>query len=670
MSVIKILPEILSNKIAAGEVVERPASVVKELLENSLDARATRIIVELNNGGRSLIRVSDNGIGMSHDDALLAIERYATSKIYDDNDLFAIKTLGFRGEALPSIASVSRFTLETRDEASDSGVRVEIEGGKIRNVTEVGVPVGTLITVRNLFFNTPARRKFLKTVNTEMGHIADIVSGIALSRPDLQISLGHNGKLVKRWTAVSDPATRAADVLGRDTVRELLPAVCQNGHVRVSGWIASPRVWRSTTRGIFVFVNGRSVRDRIIRNALLSGYSQRIVRGRFPVAVLFVDVPPDDVDVNVHPTKSEVRFVRRQFVHDTIVKTVSDALANAEKPKWLPEKSAAPPEERRPVPETPNVSESVSGFEPAGRETAETDAGTNRPPESEDDQTSRSGKGTLHSGPAREPYVPVRQGGSRDLPGEDSVRQGNFAPHVPDAAADIPSQVPENGTRPETPMPPVETKTRPVQDGLWETKPFGDLRVIGQFRGTYILCESGRGLILIDQHAAHERIVYEKLKKRSEDSEVAVQHLLIPETVDLSFSEANVIEEILPDLNAAGLGIEPFGGNTFVIKSVPAVLENRDMKPLVVEIAERIVKLGLNPGTKSAQAVENALDECLKLMACHGAIRANRKLSDEQIRELPAQLEQCENPSNCPHGRPTWIEWSNRFIEKAFSRIV
>jgi DNA mismatch repair protein MutL len=324
VSQIKILPEILSNKIAAGEVVERPASVVKELVENALDAGSTRIIVEVEKGGRSLIRVADNGTGMRQDDALLALERYATSKIYKDQDLFNIHTLGFRGEALPSIAAVSKFTLVTRDKSSAAGTEIQVEGGKIRKVLEVGAPPGTMITVKRLFYNTPARRKFLKTTNTEMGHVADTVSNMALARPGVQFKLLHNSKPTKDWPAVSEPKDRVVDYFGRESSAQLHPIAYKAAGLTIGGWISSPRFTRRTSRGIHVYVNDRFVRDKVIQHALFEGYAQRLVKGQYPLAVLFISVPFDRVDVNVHPTKSEVRFAEHRKVHDSVQQIVAD----------------------------------------------------------------------------------------------------------------------------------------------------------------------------------------------------------------------------------------------------------------------------------------------------------------------------------------------------------
>ncbi|CAB1084407.1 DNA mismatch repair protein MutL [Olavius algarvensis Delta 1 endosymbiont] len=336
MTKIKILPEILSNKIAAGEVVERPASVVKELVENSLDAGSTRIMVDIAQGGRSLIRISDNGSGMNRDDALLALERYATSKIYKDQDLFSINTLGFRGEALPSIASVSRFSLVSREASADAGTEIIVDGGKIKNVVEVGAPPGTMVAVKQLFFNTPARRKFLKTIGTEMGHIADKMASIAIGHPAVHFRLTHNEKVVKDWLTTAEPLDRIVDVLGKDLKNDLLAINSQNNDIAISGWIASPRANRRTARAIYMYVNGRFVRDRIVQHALFEGYSQRLVKGHYPVAVLLIRVPFDEVDVNVHPTKNEVRFARQKDVHEAVRQTVAQTLYEMDRPGWGP----------------------------------------------------------------------------------------------------------------------------------------------------------------------------------------------------------------------------------------------------------------------------------------------------------------------------------------------
>ncbi len=598
MSKIKILPEILSNKIAAGEVVERPASIVKELVENALDAGSSRIMIEVKKGGRSLIRVSDNGVGMSSDDAMLSLERYATSKIYTDGDLFAINTLGFRGEALPSIAAVSKFCLVTRDENSSSGTEIIIHGGTIKKVSEVGAPQGTMVTAERLFFNMPARRKFLKTVTTEMGHIVDAVTKIALGWPDVQFRLTHNEKRVKNWPATSDSVDRIVDVLGVDIKDDLCKMKFLSDDFSITGWISSARNTRRTSRGIYVYVNGRVVRDRIIQHALFEGYSGRLVKGQFPLAVLFIQVPYDQVDVNVHPAKHEIRFAQQKNVHETVRRAVAEALQHTDQSGW----NAPGTRANLPSVEQPGIFEPKADFEIFEKQRKDT--------------------------PSRE--------------------MGTFASFRP--AFSLKKDLSLAQTRAQSP--------------LWEKKRFGDLRVIGQFRDMYILCESSDGLILIDQHAAHERILFEQLKNRFQERRMTSQKLLIPETIDLGYREAKILERLIPNLNELGLEIAPFGGDTFVVKAVPLLLKNKEIKPLVTEMVEKTAQIGFSFG------METVLDQCLELMACHGAIRANQRLSDKEIKELLHQLDACDQPSNCPHGRPTWIRWSFKDLEKLFKRIV
>ncbi len=593
MSKVKILPEILSNKIAAGEVVERPASVVKELVENALDAGGSRILVEIGNGGKSLIRISDNGHGLNHDDALLALERYATSKIYAEDDLYSIATLGFRGEALPSIASVSRFKLVSRDKASETGTEIDIEGGKIRRVSEVGAPVGTMVTVKNLFFNTPARRKFLKTRQTELSHIADLLTCMALAWPSIQLKFLHNQRIVKDWPAVSDPFDRVAEVIGQKTRHPFRRLETNQDEISLTGWISSPLEVRSTSRSIYIFVNARSVHNRAVQHALFEGYRGRLVKGQFPVAVLYISVPHNQVDVNVHPAKNEIRFAHPHKVHALIEKAVRQTLDESDRKGWsqgLPEHDKA------------SVAESTSAY-------GFTD---HRP-----------------------------QKGGHDLLRPDAFISEKID-HQPKPNAPIASR----------------------QTVLWRKHRFGDLKVIGQIHSTYILCESDTELIIIDQHAAHERIVYEKLKKSAQDSIQASQKLLIPETLELGFQEAQIMAKLAPELNRFGLEIEPFGGNSFVIQAVPALLVQAEIKALVIEMVEKIAEIGFAPG------LETAVEQSLMLMACHGTIRANRRLSDTQMKGLLGQLDECDHPSYCPHGRPIWITWTRAALEKAFKRTV
>jgi len=602
---IKILPEILSNKIAAGEVVERPASVVKELLENSLDADSTRILIELEKGGRSLIRISDNGIGMNRDDAMLAIERYATSKIFKDADLFSIRTLGFRGEALPSIASVSRFTLTTREKTSDTATEVYVEGGKLKKVSETGAPPGTMIAVKQLFFNTPARRKFLKTVTTEMGHIADTISTIAMGWPNIQFILHHNGRPVHDWYSASESFARIADILGKDMEKQLHPVDFSNERISVRGWISSPRITRSTSRRIYTYVNGRSVRDRVIQHALFQGYADRLMKGQFPVAALFIDVPFDQVDVNVHPTKSQIRFAQQNSVHDWIRSAVSEALSVGERPAW----------NLGQAPNVPGISE------PTGKYGSEFKVRSSK-------FKNRGSEFRVPSSEFSENRKPARQ-----TAGKSQTRQTD--------GGQVANQHP-----------------------LWIKKPFGDLKIIGQLHNTYILCESEEGLVLLDQHAAHERIRYEQLQASWNKPGKSTQGLLTPISLDLSYAEADTMQSLLPELEKVGFRIEPFGGATYVVKSIPAILSNKAVQDLLMEMIEKVTEVGIVHG------LEKTMEECLILMACHETVRGNQKLTMTEMRALLEELDRCKNPNNCPHGRPVWISWSVRFLEKSFRRTA
>ncbi|OGP63520.1 MAG: hypothetical protein A2V65_03460 [Deltaproteobacteria bacterium RBG_13_49_15] len=579
MSNIKILPEILSNKIAAGEVIERPASVVKELLENALDAESSRLLIEVKNGGKSLIRVSDDGAGMEHDDALLSLERYATSKIFLDKDLFSIRTLGFRGEALPSIAAVSRMILSTNDDPNRPGTEILVEGGKIKQVNLTGAPRGTMVTVKDLFFNVPARRKYMKGDRTEMGHIVDTLDRIALGRPGIVFDLTADNRSVKRYSATDQPSLRAVDILGKTVTDKMLEIRLKNGDLSVRGWILSPDEARSTTRGIYIYVNDRFVRDRVVLHALLEGYKGALVKGVFPLAILMIHLPPDQVDVNVHPTKNEVRFLKQRDVHDAISAEVSRVLERSRRFRWTPV--------RKTESEIGSVAEPVSTF--------------------------------------------IREEKYDPLP-EDRV-----LPH------DLNSM-----------------EQRP----LWKSHPLEPLRVIGQLRNTYILCETKEGLLLIDQHAAHERIIYERMKKMEESGEKSGQRLLIPETIDLGYREARVLERLISPLSGFQLEIEPFGENTFVIKTVPSILTGVNPVHLISEMTGKAAETGF------ADTVEAAIDHCLSVMACHGAIRAHQMLSPEQMEVLINDLMECVNPAHCPHGRPVFIEWNILSLEKAFQRKI
>ena len=577
MAKIRILPEVLSNKIAAGEVVERPCSVLKELLENALDADAKKIVVDVENGGRSLIRVADDGCGMGHDDALLSLERYATSKIFSDDDLFSISTLGFRGEALPSIASVSRLTLITREAASDTATKIQVAGGKIQNVLETGAPRGTLIEVRDLFFNVPARRKFLKSAATEMAHISDTVAAMAMAWPQVSFSLSHNGRSQEVWPAVRSQADRVHAVLGQDTAGAFLEITVSGPGLEIHGWMGPPEAARSSTRALYLFVNGRLVKDQVATHAVMEGYRGRLMKGQYPAAVLFITVPPDEVDVNVHPAKAQVRFAKPGPIHDALARAVSQRLTSLDRALW---DSSPPPRDSA----------------PAARETSWT---------------------------AREKYRP-------DLPGR---------------------------------VAPLAVYERPQEPVFVQDKGPRSFSCIGQVFGTYLLCESALGLVIVDQHAAHERILYEKFQAMARQGSVPVQNLLVPETFEMSHEDAGILEALIPEMEKAGLIVERFSGRTFVVKAVPALLSGRPMQGLVRELVDKAAL------ASRSRSLEEAMEQNLKSMACHGAIRANQILSKEEMEALVRDLAQCEHPGQCPHGRPTWIAWTKAELEKDFKRL-
>jgi DNA mismatch repair protein MutL len=630
---IRILPDILSNQIAAGEVVQRPASVVKELVENSIDAGASRITIEIENGGKTLIRVSDNGSGLSRDQALLAIERYATSKIYTQADLSAIHTFGFRGEALPSIASVSRFCLVTRPKDADTATRLEMAGGKLMQVSDTGAPAGTLVEVKHLFFNTPARRKFLKADATEAGHITDTLSGMALGNPAVGFRLVAGGRLVRHFPPGQDRLHRAALVLGKEAADQLYPLNHDTGTVHITGVCANPAMTRATSGRIYLFVNRRLVHDSGVVAAVFRGYAGRIMKGRFPVAVVCCDLPCDQVDVNVHPSKREIKFLAPQPVYQAVAAAVGSALFTAQQQVAAYAGSGQGPGPRTPAdpgrprtflsPACPAVQVPLP-WEASGADASDAGRIPDRPPASAgmpglSDPSPGSGKDApgVPADPVLQPAGPYRV---------MQVRE-------PDAAFD-----------PRMPAPPP--------------------RVLGQALGTYIVAEQDGYLMLVDQHAAHERVVYEALRRRHETLSPDSQYLLVPETLELSAGEADLLSGMLTDLADLGLVIEPFGGTTFVIRAVPGILGDKSVKTLVTGIVETLMETGDTPATAQWQ------ETCLVSMACHHALRANRSMTRQEMDALIKDLFACANPFHCPHGRPAVVTFDKTQMEKLFKRVV
>lgn len=602
---IAILPEIITNKIAAGEVVERPASVIKELIENSLDAGATEISIDIAAGGRRLIRITDNGYGMSREDALLSLERHATSKIKTDSDLDGILTLGFRGEALPSIASVSRFRLATREAHNPEGTEIVVEGGRVKDVRACGMAPGTVISVEQLFFNTPARLKFLRSAETETGHVGDSVTRMAISRPDVAFTCTSDGRELLRVQR-SDLLRRMSQALGKSAAGDLYAVDCCDNGVTVRGYISGPGACRSTTAAMFSYINGRFVRDRVIQHAIMQAYRGVIDRGRYPVVALFIDLPSGEVDVNVHPTKHEVRFRRQTIVHDSLQAALEQILKRS---PWLVH------HEVRTTPDPPPVSSQAYRERIAAA--AQASLGLAKRPDSPSYT------------PARGEYVPpaVQPAAAANRVGE---------PQAPFRADSAP----------------------PAAEGF-----FSSLTIIGQFHAEYILCQSGGELVIIDQHAASERVAFQRLVLQCANGTVESQRLLFPETLELSFSEVAAAARFSSDLSRIGLELEPFGGNTVIISAIPRLAVARDCARLVRDILAELTQLGTSAAFREAQ------ESLLSRIACHSVVRGVHQLEQRQISELLRSMDESDFAASCPHGRPVSHTITLKELEKIFKRI-
>ncbi len=601
---ITILPETLTNKIAAGEVVERPASVIKELVENSLDAGATAVSVEISAGGRRRIRVTDNGHGMSREDALLSLERHATSKIKVDADLDGILTLGFRGEALPSIASVSRFSLATRETGSPEGTEIIVEGGRVRDVRACGMAPGTAITVEQIFYNLPARQKFMKSAETETGHVADVIARLAVSRPDVDFSASSDERELLRLQR-SDLQRRLAQVVGRESAQHLYPVKGRDESVTVSGFVSGPALVRSGIQTIYTYVNGRFIRDKVVQHAVMQAYRGVIDRGRYPVVALFIELPPGEVDVNVHPTKHEVRFRRQSAVHDAIQAAIEEVLRSS---PWL-------------------------GGAPAQSTTA-----SQTTPLAYRERIAAAAQASLAL-PPRLPHrpQPVRQTGAE------------FAP------PDVPSEQNTTVSEPASPFQPERSRTESA--GY-----FSSLAVIGQFHNEYIICQSGSELVIIDQHAASERVAYQLLKQQSRTGGIESQRLLFPETVELSFGEVTTAVRFSQDLAEIGFELEPFGGSTILISAVPRMVVQEDTILLIRDILADLERFG------TSAAFNDAVESLLSRIACHSVIRGSYQLENRQIEELLYQMDRTDFAASCPHGRPVSHVVTLSELQKIFKR--
>lgn len=596
---IRQLPDTLINQIAAGEVVERPASVVKELVENALDAGARRIDIDLEEGGVRLIRIRDDGGGIPAEDLPLAVSRHATSKIASLDDLEGVATLGFRGEALPSIASVSRFVLASRHNGSSQGAALEIDGGRMGGITPKPHPQGTTVEVRDLFFNVPARRKFLKAERTELGHIEDWLRQLALARPDVELRVSHNGKPSRRWKGEGDLLSdvRLHEALGEEFANHALRIDHGAAGLRLHGWIAQPVYNRASADQQYLYVNGRAVRDRSVAHAVKQAYADVLFHGRQPAYVLFLELDPRRVDVNVHPAKHEVRFRDARLIHDFVYRTLNDALAETRA-------GSAP------------LPSSSAGSEQAHAE-------------------------ITYRWNAAAPQSPL------GLQQVAEVRAGYAALY--------------GGGSPQAPITPtgVSAATLPVSSDA-TMPPLG--YAIAQLHGIYILAENADGLIVVDMHAAHERIGYEKLKCAHDGEGLRTQPLLVPLTVAVSEREADVAERETETLAALGFELTRSGPQSLVLRSVPALLAHGDVEALLRDVLADLREHG------ESRRVGAARDELLATMACHGAVRANRRLTLPEMNALLREMEVTERSGQCNHGRPTWARFSLAEIDRWFLR--
>ena len=614
---IRLLPPTLVNRIAAGEVIERPAAAIKELVENALDAGATRIEITLAEGGQSLIAVSDDGVGMDPDELCLAVERHATSKLPDD-DLVRIQFLGFRGEALPSIGSVARLTLTSRRRGSDSAWSLSVIGGEKGEPVPAAHPPGTRVEVRDLFFATPARLKFLKSPRTETGHAVEAIERLAMAHPAVGFALIEGGRRLLDLAArpgEDGRLARLAQVIGRDFAANALPLEAERDGIRLSGWAGLPTYHRATAAAQYLFVNGRPVRDRLVIGAVRGAYQDVVARDRHPVVALFIDLPADQVDVNVHPAKAEVRFRESGLVRGLIVGAIRHALAAA------------------------------------GHRTSST--------------VSQAALGALGAHTWSAPARPAASSGwsapPRPAPSLLAAAAAAQAPLAPPPGLaesipglDLPPAAPSGDDR-------LAAVATPAEDPAAETYPLGAARA--QLHDTYIVAQTRDGLVIVDQHAAHERLVFERIKQALAEGGVAAQGLLLPEVIDLGEAAAARLVERAEALATLGLGLEPFGPGAVVVRTVPALLgTGTDVPGLVRDLADQLADWG------TETALSDRLSEVCATLACHGSVRAGRRLGLAEMNALLRQMEATPLSGQCNHGRPTHVTLSRAEIESLFGR--
>ncbi|MFK8330945.1 DNA mismatch repair endonuclease MutL [Pseudomonas sp. BJa5] len=627
---IELLSPRLANQIAAGEVVERPASVIKELLENSLDSGARRIDVEVEQGGVKLLRVRDDGGGISADDLPLALARHATSKIRDLEDLERVMSLGFRGEALASISSVARLTLTSRTRDADQAWQVETEGRDMApRVQPAAHPVGTSVEVRDLFFNTPARRKFLKTEKTEFDHLQEVIRRLALARFDVGFHLRHNGKSVLSLHEAHDDTARArrvAAICGPGFLEQALPIEVERNGLHLWGWVGLPTFSRSQADLQYFFVNGRAVRDKLVAHAVRQAYRDVLFNGRHPTFVLFFEVDPTGVDVNVHPTKHEVRFRDGRMVHDFLYGTLHRALADVR-----PEDQLAAP------------AASSEIVRPSGLQAGEFG------PQGE----MRLAANVLEQ--------PVAAPGARPMAGSNGSGAGSSYQYqyTPRPAQPVPAAEAQSVYR-EFFAPLNDTAPAALPDSQGDIPPLG--YALAQLKGIYILAENAVGLVLVDMHAAHERIMYERLKVAMASEGLSGQPLLVPESLALSQREADCAEEHAEWFQRLGFELQRLGPESLAIRQIPALLKQAEANRLVQDVLADLMEYG------TSDRIQAHLNELLGTMACHGAVRANRRLALAEMNGLLRDMENTERSGQCNHGRPTWTQLGLDDLDKLFLR--
>ena len=649
MSKVQILDENTANQIAAGEVVERPAAAVKELVENALDAGARRILVELEEGGKYLVRVTDDGSGMSREDAVLSLQRHATSKIRSADDLFQITTMGFRGEALPSIASVSQMTVVTKAAGDDeaAGVQIRCAGGTLEEVSEVGARAGTSITVENLFYNLPARLKFLKSSSTELGHIVELMQRFALARPDVSFRLLHSGGEVFASGGGGSPMDACVHVFGRETARHLVPLNHDAAGLRVTGFIGTPAALKTSRSAQHTFVNTRFVRNKAVTRALDEAYKsvQTLHGTRYPAAVVMIDVDPSQVDVNVSPTKTEVRFTREGDIYAAVYKAVGEALMAG---------GLVPTITQKTNPRSP--------LEGVGAPLAAPSSGL--PPHESSRERIEREHPTLLS------VAPRPAGNTRQEPRDTISFHEAYQERARQAMDEDPFEGGFSPTVSPLPLAEVGAFQNAATGADYRVHDLSTLRVLAQTRNMYILAQTDDALVLIDQHIAHERVLYEKLLAGAEGAGggVPTQRLMMPFTLELSKREALVVEKRLEDLRRAGFDLEPFGGDSFVVRSVPASVAQKHLKAqggpeeVLREIVDELVEK-----TVSRRLLLPA-EEVLITASCKMAVKAGDPLSFDEMNALVADLLRSENPYTCPHGRPIIVELPNSDLDRKFGR--